>query len=462
MVLDSVCAERLTVTEPQVWANTYNGWGGVALIAWQPLPAGSGEMMTFGSIPDYCLPATPDPAALAYYDRFAGMIFWAIYNETSENSAVDHLDIVDAAVSSADPNDENRVIAVPSGNDFANSHRSIRYMMARAILQNVPSYESVIDDLSNGYGAGYSYGLARWQGSLNDPTDDLWLGFDGENCRQRNLPSYSVAKSRGPESALDWLSDFAQCKHFRDNIQNIHSVIDAAIDDHLRGIPSPVTSSYYIRNANTCFWFDEGGSCELMRDIPARCQTDNCQLAGVYTEGTRFDDIHVTLSDWLDHYPLAWIGEYDPMLDPTMGRQDNPYFLFDTDPEIVGGVPTNKTDQVLVYNTQIETQYYVSIGCRIVDGQCQQYFLMGIGRAYNYADETTEDTFQRHWTRLNRDRNPAYSPEAYRPGTCVVALAHVTFGDGIFSQWSTYTFQHQNQQPVTDAWFCPDVLEIAP
>ena len=61
MVLDPVCAERLTVTEPQVWTNTYQGWGGFALVAWQPLPAGSGGMMAFGVGDEYCVPVTPTP-----------------------------------------------------------------------------------------------------------------------------------------------------------------------------------------------------------------------------------------------------------------------------------------------------------------------------------------------------------------------------------------------------------------
>jgi hypothetical protein len=332
-------------------------------------------------------------------------------------------------------------------------------MMARTILQNVPAYESVFNNLSEGYSAGYSYALARWQGSLNNPTYSLWLGFDGEDCKQLNLTSYSVAKGLGAEAALDWLSQFALCKPTRDDAENIRFSIENAIIDHLRDIRSPVESASYIRHANTCFWFDEGGSCELMRDIPERCQAADCQLAGVYSEGVRFDDIHVTITDWLDHYPLAWNGEYNPMLDPAPNRDDNPYFLLDTDPRYVGGVPTNNTDQTLVYNTQIEAQYYTSIGCRIEHGQCRQYFLMGIGRAYNFSGEPLEGAFQRHWTRLNRDRNPSSSPETYRPGTCVVALAHVTFGHGIFTQWATYTFQHQNQQPDTDYWFFPFVLE---
>ena len=63
VLLDLVCAERLTVTEPQVWTNSYDGWGGFALVAWQPLPAGSGGMMAFGVGDEYChVPTeTPEP-----------------------------------------------------------------------------------------------------------------------------------------------------------------------------------------------------------------------------------------------------------------------------------------------------------------------------------------------------------------------------------------------------------------
>lgn len=79
VVLDPVCAERLTVTEPQVWTNSYDGWGGFALVAWQPLTAGSGGMMAFGTGDEYCqVPTeTPEPTA-EYRVRFAndGILDW--------------------------------------------------------------------------------------------------------------------------------------------------------------------------------------------------------------------------------------------------------------------------------------------------------------------------------------------------------------------------------------------------
>lgn len=47
------------MTEAQAWATSYNGWGGTALVAWQPLPLGT--MMAFGAGGDYCHVPTETP-----------------------------------------------------------------------------------------------------------------------------------------------------------------------------------------------------------------------------------------------------------------------------------------------------------------------------------------------------------------------------------------------------------------
>jgi hypothetical protein len=79
---------------------------------------------------------------------------------------------------------------------------------------------------------------------------------------------------------------------------------------------------------------------------------------------------------------------------------------------------------------------------------------MGIGVDLLSTSETLANTFDRHWTRLNRDRTPV-NPETYTSGTCVAGMAHVTFGLGAFEAWTTYTFQAETQQTLGgEPWFC--------
>lgn len=135
-------------------------------------------------------PATPTPAATlpptltptpsleqAYYERFVGMMFWIMYNETSQNQMRDEFDIVEAAANSGNPSDPNRVVLVPPMS-VSRSNRSLHYLFSRAILGNIPTYSP--GNEAAGFTGGYSYGQ-KWGGSINDPNnkDRLWENYRG-------------------------------------------------------------------------------------------------------------------------------------------------------------------------------------------------------------------------------------------------------------------------------------------
>lgn len=222
--------------------------------------------------------------------------------------------------------------------------------------------------------------------------------------------------------------------------------IERAIRDHINGITNPVAGATDIRNANTCFWFRSDGGCAYVYEVPQLCNTvaTNCRPLGVYVERALTHTLSAGIFDtWLESY-ASLPSQY---LDNT-----TPDYLFSTIPT------TNDAVQQLVYTTQIEMQYAVSVGLRDQSGQ-SLYVLMGIGRNPIYTSERIEGTFQRHWNRLNRDRNPGSTPETYRPNFCLTGMIHAVFGSGSFRQWTTFTFQSTQQSGASDIWFCEASLQ---
>ncbi len=397
--------------------------------------------------------ATPTPLQLAYYERFKGLIFWIIYNETSENSMVERFDIVENAINNSDPNDPNRVISVPdlaayTGEERENLH--LPYLFARVILDHVPTYEEIAGNESQGFVEGFDYGR-NWGGSINNPGNDIWINYRG--CSDTHgyaaeLSAYQSVHSMGGVHALDWLSDYINCRtivssEYLDAYQQLTPYIDQAIEHHITNVPNPVAHTEYIRNANSCFWFRPDGGCAYVKEVPQLCTAEgmNCHALGMFTEGVLVAPIS---SDVFN----TWQTNYS-QLPEGYRAQGTQSYLFSTE---------NRTDNIAVeqitYVTQVGMQYSVSVGLR-GEGTEARYILMGVGTNQTYGVESIEQTFLRHWGRMNRDRNPDNSPETYRPNFCLTGMIHATFGTSIFEQWVSFTFQSQESvNPAYDIWFC--------
>lgn len=381
-----------------------------------------------------------------YYDRFKGLMFWIIYNETSGNVYEDQFDIVETAANTAEPADPNRVVLVPSPEEFSREQRSLLYMMARTLANQIPPFEEGSEEY--GYQTMVQYGR-NWGGSINNVAYNLWDGFDG--CVDAHgygltLPPYRDVYGAEYARVLDWFSDYAACQVekkpevYREPFDAIMAAVDRAVEDHVANAPNPVKDAYFIRNANSCYLYYSGGGCFRTSDLQSWCQEDpttrNCRSSWVWVEENQARPVGVTVNEWWSYSTL-----------PEQYREEefpNPYYLWN---------PTGTNTQQLVYTTPINTRYHISTGLYNNESGQARYFLMGVGREGISPLETIDQTFLRHWNRLNRDRNPV-GPETYYPGTCVAGMAHVLRGTSVFQTWVTFTFQTKDQYGGADPWFC--------
>ncbi|GEM_PF-4646375 len=408
------------------------------------------------------LTPTLDPNEQAYYNRFKGMIFWIIFNETAQNTMDERFDIVEAAVQNADPNDPNRIVNMPNLASYSGELREnlrLPYLFSRLVLENIPDYSGASGNLQQAFSDGFNFGK-NWGGSINNTDYDIWTAYFG--CPDRDgddetvLSTYSVAYSAPATQALDWLSDYAICAATRsDTYETAYQFfsyhIDRAIRDHILDVPNPVAGASQVRHANTCFWFHADGGCAYVREVPSLCVSSlRCRTLGRYVEGNFLDPISETVfNTWRDNY-INGFPEDSPYRTATSTQ-----YLFSTQ-----NIITNTIVEQITYTTQIRMRYFLSLGLYDLNGDANEprYLLMGVGTDENYGTEAIAETFLRHWNRLNRDRDPVGSPETYRPNFCVVAMIHAVQGTGIFQQWTTFTFQSTSfVDRNVDIWYCEAV-----
>lgn len=390
----------------------------------------------------YCLTILSiDPTELAYYETFSGVVFWIIFNETSDNGFVDQFNVIEPLATNANPNDQNRIVLVPP-TTLPQQQRSARYLIARTILDNVPAYSA--GNENNGYQLGFGY-TSNWGGSIGNADYHVWQNFDGclDTHVGGNLLSYDSV-SGDKQRLLEWFSDIATCfatnPNFAQAYLEVNTIIDSAILDHINGVANPVAGAYFIRHANSCFIFDSGGGCLRTRAIQNWCNEANlgrdCRSYNRFVQETDAGSVSVNINDW---YSYNLVDTYTNPSNPG-NFTFNSTFLFN---------PSNEMrPQQIVYNTTIGADYHFSTGLYTQNGS-NLFFLMGEG--HSQISEDLDTSFIRHWNRLNRDRQPLNNPETFRPGTCVHGMAHGTLDQ----TWVTFTFQDRDQAPIGgDVWFC--------
>ncbi len=180
-----------------------------------------------------------------YYAQFRGIIFWAIYNETNGNQQIPLYEALPG-------------IATSVPNSIADHDH--RYLMARTILNNIPS-----DNIP----AGVAY-MRRWGGSIRTTDYPLWLYQQGRvACNFEGEPvAFSYANAAGEsapdEAILRWFNGYMECFRTGQPLENrlpnfdevygeITGFINAAIADHVNGTINPVEGAQFVKHTSSCF-----------------------------------------------------------------------------------------------------------------------------------------------------------------------------------------------------------------
>lgn len=362
-----------------------------------------------------------------YLRSFEGVVFWAVYNETSRNLYVD----------------------VPSLTGAVCDHR---FLMAMTIIQSIPLF-----DLSAGMGY-----MRNWGGSIANTDYDLWklqdLDNNGEEAASERIcidPSRPDGKLGfykdmvADSDILRWFEWYAACLRAGGQLANyldrfdaafmeITGFIDCAISIHL-GLPvhshcarldsgmittNPVSSAYYIKTTSKCFTRGAGqADCPNQRIMQAFCaeqpagRTDpnrNCTLASSQNpRGWSTDRFH------------RWLSGVEPGTDTRSGA--------------------TQSRQQLPLDTALNLNYQTTLGLYTpdvgADASCPNrcYFLLEDHREFT-APQDIVNSYDRHLSRyLNADTG-------YKPDLPLIAVVHVIkdeFGDGQIGNdmWSTFVFQ---------------------